>query len=118
MKEARRLASHEHGAGDVGGKHGFKAGAIEIHQVLEDAKAGVVHKDIQIAKLLEHFAIGALDIGFVGHVRLNRQRAQGFGRFRQTALIASGNGHAGAAGGQGLRDGPSDSGATAGDKRN
>ena len=87
----RRAAGHEHRSGDVGGEDRLEAGEIEIHEVFENAEAGVVDENIEVAEFFEDFAISALDVGFPGDVRMNCVDAEGAGGFRELALVTSGD---------------------------
>ena len=56
---------------------------LHFHQRLEDAAAGVVHQNVEVAELFENFRVGALNIRFLGDVGLDGMRAQGARGFGQ-----------------------------------
>ena len=75
------VAGHQHRSGNVGGEDGLEAGEVEIHEVLEDAEAGVVDQNVEVAEFFEDLAIGALDVGFLGDVGVDGVDFQGAGGF-------------------------------------
>ena len=114
---APRRAAVEHRSRDVGGEDSFEAGEVEIHEIFENAEASVIDENIEVAEFLEDFAVGALDVGFLGDVRVDCVHAQGAGGVREAAVVASGDGDARSAGRQRLGDGASDAAAAARDQR-
>ena len=70
---------HEHCSRYVRGEDGLEVGEIEIHEVLENAEAGVVDENIEVAEFFEDFAISALDVGFPGDVRTDCVDVEGGG---------------------------------------
>ena len=57
--------------GDVGGEGALEAREVEIHQFLEEAQAGVIDQNVEIAEFVQNLANGALDVGFLGHVGMD-----------------------------------------------
>src|ERR1035437_5467588 len=91
------LAGHKHCSSNVRGKHGLEILSVKINEVLEDTDAGIVHKNVQIAELLQNFTISPLDICLDRHVGIDWMHPQFSRRLRQPALVASRDGCAGPA---------------------
>src|SRR6202022_288846 len=77
---------------------------IEIHEILEHANPRIVHKNVEIAELLQDFAIRPLDIRLHRYVRMNWMRSYFTRRLRQATFIASRDRNARPARDEGLCD--------------
>src|SRR5216684_5022603 len=97
------LAGHQHRARDICGEHSFEIFPIEIHEALEHANPRIVYKNVEIAELLQDFAIRPLHVGLYRDVRANRMRSQLARRLGEAALVAPSDRNARSARDEGLR---------------
>src|SRR5439155_4755701 len=110
------FAGHQHGSGHIRGKDGFKTRAVHIDEFLEDAGAGVIHKNVQFGECLKDFAVRPSNVGFVCNIGANRNRMQHLGRFVQLLFISAGDSDACSCINENFGDSESDSAAAACDE--
>src|SRR4029077_14575759 len=96
-------AGHEHRARDVRRKHGFEAFTVKVNEVLEDPHPGIVHKNVEVAELLDDLAIRPLDIRLNRYIGVNWVDTQVPRRIVQSALVTPGDRNARPCSGKTLR---------------
>ena len=112
----RGFAGHQHGSGHIRGKDGFKTRAVHIDEFPEDARAGIIHKNVQFGECLKDFAVRPNNVGFVCNIGPDRNRMQHLGRFVQLLFIPAGDGDAVSCINKNFGDSESDSAAAACDE--
>ena len=70
----------------------LEVGESHLDQRLDDAEPGVVDQNVQMAELLQHLLIGALDVGFLRDIRRIAWAPIALAALGKALLVAPGNG--------------------------